>query len=100
MKSYVEHKTSLTPAEKLRVAVAVLADGIDQHKVAALMGVNPGRVGEFISKIRRLLEEDEDQDMLPNAVISAEEVRATIRAAEARAGMTLSGARISKNAQL
>jgi len=57
---YAEHKTRLTPAEKLRVAVAVLADGIDQHKVAALMGVNQGRIGEFISKIRNVLEDNPD----------------------------------------
>jgi len=57
--SYADHKTSLTPAEKLRVAVAVLVDEVDQHKVAALMGVNPGRVGEIVSKIRRVLEDGE-----------------------------------------
>jgi len=59
--SYVEHKTALTPAEKLRVAVAVLVDGVDQHKVAALMGVNQGRVNELVSAIRRVLEGDDGE---------------------------------------
>jgi hypothetical protein len=58
--SYAEHKTKLTPAEKLRVAVAVPVDGIDQHKVVSLMGVNPGRVGELIGAIRRFLEDEEE----------------------------------------
>jgi hypothetical protein len=58
--SYEEHKTTLTPAEKLRVAVAVLVDGIDQHKVAALMGVNQGRVGEAVAAVRKAIE-GEDQ---------------------------------------
>jgi 3-dehydroquinate dehydratase len=55
-KPYAEHKTALTPAEKLRVAVAVLVDGMDQHRVAALMGVNPGRVAEAVVAIRDAIE--------------------------------------------
>lgn len=54
-KPFVEHKTALTPAEKLRVAVAVLVWGWDQHKVAALMDVNPGRVAEAVVAIRAAL---------------------------------------------
>lgn len=55
-KPYVERKASLTPAEKLRVAVAVLVDGFDQHRVAALMGVNPGRVNEAVVAVRDAIE--------------------------------------------
>ena len=55
---YETHKTALTPAEKLRVAVAVLVDCFDQHKVAALMGVNPGRVAEAIAAVRKAIEEE------------------------------------------
>jgi hypothetical protein len=56
---YEEHKTALTPPEKLRVAVAVLLDGVDQHKVAALMGVNPGRVAEAVAAVRKAIEEND-----------------------------------------
>jgi hypothetical protein len=55
-----EHKTSLTPAEQLRVAVAVIVDGIDQHKVAALMGVNPGRVANAVTTARKAFNIPED----------------------------------------
>ncbi|HEY1881229.1 MAG TPA: hypothetical protein VGG68_14980 [Caulobacteraceae bacterium] len=58
MKDFAERKTALSAQEKLRVVVAVLVDGIDQHKVASLMGVNPGRVNEIVVAVRRLLEED------------------------------------------
>lgn len=57
-KPYLEHKASLTPAEKLRVAVAVLIDGVDQHKVAALMGVNQGRVNEAVVAVRKAIDPD------------------------------------------
>jgi plasmid maintenance system antidote protein VapI len=53
---YEEHKTALTPGEKLRVAVAVLLDGFDQHRVAALMGVNPGRVNEAVMAVRKAID--------------------------------------------
>lgn len=42
------YRTALTPAEKLRVCVAVLLEGVDQHRVAALMGVNLERVNEAV----------------------------------------------------
>ena len=58
-KPYVEHKAALTPAEKLRVAVAVLIDGFDQHKVAALMGVNMGRVNEAVVAVRQAIDPDD-----------------------------------------
>jgi hypothetical protein len=57
-KPYLEHRTTLTPAERLRVAVAVLVDGFDQHRVAALMGVNPGRVNEAVVAVRKAIEHE------------------------------------------
>jgi DNA-directed RNA polymerase specialized sigma24 family protein len=56
MKDYTERKTALTPQEKLRVVVAVLVDGMDQQRVANLMGVNIGRVNEIVQAVRKLLE--------------------------------------------
>jgi hypothetical protein len=34
-----------------------LIDGFDQHRVAALMGVNPGRVNEVVVAVRNALED-------------------------------------------
>ena len=56
--NYVKHKTALTPQEKLRIAVAVLVEGVPQHVIAALFGVNPGRVAEAIGAVRRAIEDD------------------------------------------
>jgi hypothetical protein len=57
-KPYLDHRASLSPAEKLRVAVAVLLEGFDQHKVAALMGVNQGRVAEAVGAVRKAIDPD------------------------------------------
>lgn len=59
---YEEYITALTPGQKLRVAVAVLLDGFDQHKVAALMGVNPGRVNEAVQAVRKAIEPEAKDD--------------------------------------
>ena len=48
------NKTNLTPEEKLRAACAHLLDGIDQHKIAFIYGVNPGRVSEAIMDARKI----------------------------------------------
>jgi hypothetical protein len=40
----------------LRVAVAVLINGWDTHKVAALLGVMPERVAEAVASLRPTLE--------------------------------------------
>jgi hypothetical protein len=40
----------------LRVAVAVLIDGWDTHKVAALLGVEPLRVAEAVASLKPALE--------------------------------------------
>lgn len=60
MKHYEEHKTSLTPGEKIRVAHAVLVWGWDDHKVAYLMNVNPGRVSEAVTAVRAALGDNDD----------------------------------------
>jgi outer membrane receptor protein involved in Fe transport len=60
-KPYLEHKVALTPAEKLRVAVAVLVDGFDQHRVAALMGVNPGRINEAVVAVRQAIDPENNE---------------------------------------
>ena len=65
-KPYLEHRTALMPAEKLRVAVAVLADGYDQHRVAALMGVNAGRVAEAVVAVRKAIDPDSGEQEEPN----------------------------------
>lgn len=49
------NKTNLTPQEKLRAACAYLLEGIDQHKIAFIYGVNPGRVSEAIMDVRKAL---------------------------------------------
>ncbi len=56
--NYVQRKTALTPQEKLRVSVAVIIEGVPQHVIAALFGVNPGRVAEAVVAIRRAIEND------------------------------------------
>ena len=48
-----EQKTSLTPDERLRAAHAHMINGIDQHHIAALFGVNAGRVAEAVVAVRR-----------------------------------------------
>jgi predicted transcriptional regulator len=42
---------SLTPEQVLRVAVAHLQNGIDQHHLAQLMGVNQGRINEAVKAL-------------------------------------------------
>lgn len=49
------HDRQLAAAERLRVAVAVLIDGWDMHKVAALLGVAPERVAEAVAAIKPVL---------------------------------------------
>lgn len=42
----------LKPDERLRVAFAHLCLGVDQHALAAVFGVNPGRVAEAVALAR------------------------------------------------
>lgn len=46
----------LTEDQILRVANAHIIDGIDQHKLAAIMGVNQGRINEAVRAIRYTME--------------------------------------------
>ena len=50
-------KTALTPDEKLRVASAHLLSGVDQHVLASIFGVNPGRIAEAVTAVRAALYE-------------------------------------------
>lgn len=56
MKRGHEKKTELTPAEKIRVAMGYEVYGIDQHVLAALFAVNPGRIAEAISNVRNAID--------------------------------------------
>ena len=38
--------TELTPEQRIRAAAAHYCDGISQHVIAALLGVNQGRINE------------------------------------------------------
>jgi len=66
-----DRQTALTPAQKLRVAVAVLLEGMDQHRVAALMGVNPARVNVACKAIAAAagLEQPRDLDHTPDPML-------------------------------
>jgi transposase-like protein len=48
----MDKKTNLTPEEKLRVAHAYLINGVEQHHIASLFGVNQGRIAEAINAVR------------------------------------------------
>ena len=52
-------KTHLTPDEKLRAAHAHIINGVDQHVIASLFGVNAGRVNEAIMAIRAAVADGE-----------------------------------------
>lgn len=52
MKRGHEKKTTLTPEEKIRVAMGHEVYGIEQHALAALFAVNPGRIADAIAEIR------------------------------------------------
>lgn len=45
---------SLTPIEKLTAAHAYFVLKIDQHKIAALMNVNAGRIAEAVSAAKKV----------------------------------------------
>lgn len=51
-------KTSLAPDEKLRVAFAHIVLGVDQHVLAAMYGVNPGRVAEAVTQVRAAVKDE------------------------------------------
>jgi hypothetical protein len=53
MKKGYEPKTNLSPQERLKAAYAHEVLGVDQHVIAALYGVNPGRVAEAVADVRK-----------------------------------------------
>jgi hypothetical protein len=48
-------KSDLTHDEKLRAAYAYLINGVAQHHIAALYGVNQGRVSEAVALVAKAL---------------------------------------------
>jgi len=46
-------KSDLTHDEKLRAAYAYLINGVAQHHIAALYGVNQGRVSEAVALVAK-----------------------------------------------
>ena len=50
-------KGFLTFDEKIRIAHAYFVHGVDQHILASIFAVNPGRVGEVVSSIKKALDE-------------------------------------------
>jgi hypothetical protein len=53
MKKGYEPKANLSPQERLKAAYAHEVLGVDQHVIAALYGVNPGRVAEAVADVRK-----------------------------------------------
>jgi len=46
-------KRELTHDEKLRAAYACLINGVHQHHIAALYGVNQGRISEAVKLVEK-----------------------------------------------
>jgi len=53
----VEKKASLEPNEVLIVAYAYLIGGVDQQVLAAIYGVNAGRISEAVTVVREACEQ-------------------------------------------
>jgi hypothetical protein len=53
MKRGHEPKTTLDPLEKLKAAYAYEILGVEQHVIAALYGINSGRIAEAIAEVRK-----------------------------------------------
>lgn len=49
-------KTSLTFEEKITAAWAYHVKGVDQHTLASIYGVNPGRISEACKTVANALE--------------------------------------------
>lgn len=59
---------ALSMEQKITAAWAYHVRGIDQHTIAALFGVNAGRVAEACKKVERALEEREARaDAVPGS---------------------------------
>jgi len=53
--------TSLAPVEKVRVAFAHICLGVDQHTLASMYGINPGRVSEAVKAVREAVKNIEEE---------------------------------------
>jgi hypothetical protein len=63
-------KTDLTSEEKLRAAYAHMIGGVDQHVIAALFGVNPGRINEAIMAVREAIGVEKKTKVVPTPKLS------------------------------
>jgi len=59
----IEQKIDLTPKERVQVAFGYLYLGVDQHILASLFGVNPGRINETITAVRGVVNWPEAKSM-------------------------------------
>ena len=50
-------KKRLTAQEALKVAYSHLVDRVDQHKLAAIYGVNQGRINEAVKAVKLACDE-------------------------------------------
>lgn len=57
MKRGHEQKTDLTPKEKIKAVAAYEVYGVPQHALAFIFEVNPGRINEAISAVRKSVSE-------------------------------------------
>ena len=48
----MKDKTALTSEEKLKAAYFHIVRGVDQHVLADMFNVNPGRIAEAVSAVR------------------------------------------------
>lgn len=53
-----EVKTALTFEEKVTAAWAYHVKGIDQHTLASIYSVNPGRISEACTSVEKALEDE------------------------------------------
>ena len=49
------HKTALTPKEKLKAAYFYEIRGVAQHVLADMFEVNPGRIAEALEQVRKAI---------------------------------------------
>lgn len=54
-------KTALTPEEKLIAAWAHITQGVSQQTLAAIYGVNSGRIAEAVKAARKAFEIEKGQ---------------------------------------
>jgi hypothetical protein len=55
------HKTALTPTERLTVAYLHIVMGVDQHLLASMYRVNPGRIADAVKAARNAFIQDNGQ---------------------------------------